>query len=245
MPGDLWFLGKNRILCGDALLPETYSKLMGEQPADFVFTNPTSDALDHSFREVFVNLKNASTPGAIQIVCDWRHLQHLLSAAERAETELTDLRVWIGNGAKQGFLQGNNFKLLFVFQNVANKRKKKVQLKPCHRTPRNRHPPKKDGNTNTNAPHVGFSETTVAMAAEAITNCTARGQNVLDPFLGNGATLMAADQVGRICFGIDLDPGFVDVSIRRWQRATGETAVDANSNRAFTDLEEVRHGEKR
>jgi DNA modification methylase len=83
------------------------------------------------------------------------------------------------------------------------------------------------------------------MAAQAITSCTARGRNVLDPFLGNGATLMAADQVGRICFGIDLDPRCVDMCIRRWQQVTGETAVHANSNRAFSDLEEVRHGENR
>jgi DNA modification methylase len=245
MPGDLWLLGKNRILCGDALLPETYSLLMGEKPADSVFTNPPSDALDDSFRELFVNLKNACTLGTIQIVCDWRHLQDLLRAAERAEAELTDLRIWIGNGAKQSFLQGNSFQLLFAFQNVANKLKKKVQLKPCHRTPRNGHPPKKDGTTNTDAPHFGSSETTVAMAAEAITSCTARGQNVLDPFLGNGTTLIAAEQVGRICCGIDVDPGCVDMSIRRWQQATGETAVHANSNRSFGDLEEVRHGEKR
>jgi DNA modification methylase len=83
------------------------------------------------------------------------------------------------------------------------------------------------------------------MAAEAIRNRTARGQNVLDPFLGSGATLIAAEQAGRICYGIDLDPECIDITIRRWQQTTGETAVHATSNRSFSDLEEVCRGEKR
>jgi DNA modification methylase len=241
-PNDVWFLGKNRIICGDALLPETYSLLMGEKPADSVFTTPPSDALDDSFREVFVNLKNACTPGAIQIVCDWRHLQHLLRAAERAEAELTDLRVWISNGAKQGFLQGNNCQLLFVFQNFINKRKNKSQLEPCDPTRNNKPPRRKAGDMGADAPR---RDATIAMAAEAMMAGSADGEVVLDPFLGDGTTLIAAEQVGRICCGIDLDPRCVDMTIRRWQRATGEIAVHATSNRSFSDLEEVCRGEKR
>jgi hypothetical protein len=215
---------------------------MGEKPADSVFTTPPSDALDDSFREVFVNLKNACTPGAIQIVCDWRHLQHLLRAAERAEAELTDLRVWISNGAKQGFLQGNNCQLLFVFQNFINKRKNKSQLEPCDPTRNNKPPRRKAGDMGADAPR---RDATIAMAAEAMMAGSADGEVVLDPFLGDGTTLIAAEQVGRICCGIDLDPRCVDMTIRRWQRATGEIAVHATSNRSFSDLEEVCRGEKR
>jgi len=88
-------------------------------------------------------------------------------------------------------------------------------------------------------------DATIAMAAEAIMAASADGEVVLDPFLGDGTTLIAAEQVGRIFRGIDLDPGCVDMSIRRWQQATGETAVDAKSTRSFSDLEEVCCGEKR
>jgi DNA modification methylase len=241
-PNDVWLLGKNRVICGDALLPQTYSLLMGAQPAHSVFTNPPSDALDDSFREVFVNLKNASTPGAIQIVCDWRHLRDLLRAAERAEAELTDLRVWINNSAKQGFLQGNNLKLLFAFQNFINKRKNKSQLERCDLTRNNKPPRRKAGDMGADAPR---RDATIAMAAEAIMARSADGEVVLDPFLGAGTTLIAAEQVGRICCGIDLNPRCVDMSIRRWQQATGETAVHATTNRSFSYLEEVCRGEKR
>jgi DNA modification methylase len=241
-PNDVWLLGKNRIICGDALLPQTYSLLMGAQPADSVFTNPPSDAIDGSFHKVFVNLKNASIPGAIQIVCDWRHIQHLLSAAERAEAELRDLCVWVSNGAKQGFLQGNNLKLLFVFQNFISKRKNRSHLDPCNATRNKKRPLRKAGNMGADAPR---RDATIAMAAEAIMAASADGEVVLDPFLGDGTTLIAAEQVGRIFRGIDLDPGCVDMSIRRWQQATGETAVDAKSTRSFSDLEEVCCGEKR
>jgi DNA modification methylase len=245
MLGDLWLLGKNRVISGDPLLRETYSMLMGEKPADSVFTNPPYDALGDSFREVFVNLTNASAQCAIQIVCDRRRLQGLLAAAEHAKAKLTDLGIWVSNGAKPGFLQGNNFQLLFTFQNCISKKRNELHLKPCHSTRKDDYLPKKDPSTNTEATQFGFFETTIAMAAEAIRNRTARGQNVLDPFLGSGATLIAAEQAGRICYGIDLDPECIDITIRRWQQTTGETAVHATSNRSFSDLEEVCRGEKR
>src|SRR6202046_4887394 len=57
----------------------------------------------------------------------------------------------------------------------------------------------------------------VAMVADAILDCTARGDIVLDAFLGSGSTLIAAERVGRVCYGVEIDPKYVDVTIRRWQ----------------------------
>lgn len=64
----------------------------------------------------------------------------------------------------------------------------------------------------------------VALIADAILDCSARGDIVLDGFLGSGSTLIAAERVGRICFGLEIDPGYVDTAVRRWQRYTGEQA---------------------
>jgi DNA modification methylase len=75
----------------------------------------------------------------------------------------------------------------------------------------------------------------VAMIADAILDVTVRGDLVLDPFLGSGSTLMAAERVGRICRGIELDPLYVDLTIRRWQRLTGECAR-REDGAAFDDL---------
>jgi DNA modification methylase len=55
-------------------------------------------------------------------------------------------------------------------------------------------------------------------------NSSRSGEIVLDPFLGSGSTLVAAEQLRRRCYGVDLDPRYVDVAVRRWEQLTGETA---------------------
>ena len=61
----------------------------------------------------------------------------------------------------------------------------------------------------------------VAMVADAILDCSARGDIVLDAFLGSGTTLIAAERTGRRCYGLELDPAYVDTTVRRWQALTG------------------------
>jgi DNA modification methylase len=65
----------------------------------------------------------------------------------------------------------------------------------------------------------------VAMIAEAIKDASPRGGIVLDPFLGSGTTLLACEKVGRRCSGVEYEPSYVDVAIRRWQQYTGQDAV--------------------
>ena len=76
----------------------------------------------------------------------------------------------------------------------------------------------------------------VAMVADAILDCSARGDIVLDAFLGSGTTLIAAERTGRRCYALELDPAYVDTTIRRWQALTGGSARNAASNRSFDDL---------
>ena len=87
----------------------------------------------------------------------------------------------------------------------------------------------------------------VALIADAILDCTARDEIVLDSFLGSGTTLMAAERVGRVCYGIEIDPLYVDTAVRRWQRHTGGHAIHAVSGRRFNDIAqdaEVHHGQQ-
>ena len=74
------------------------------------------------------------------------------------------------------------------------------------------------------------------MIAAAILDCSARGEIVLDPFLGSGSTLLAAERVGRICCGMELDPLYVDAAILRWQSFTGDSAVHTVTGTRFDDL---------
>jgi DNA modification methylase len=82
------------------------------------------------------------------------------------------------------------------------------------------------------------------LIADAMLDCSARGEIILDSFLGSGSTLIAAERVGRVCYGMEIDPLYVDVAIRRWQRLTGDRAVHAGTNKNFDDLavtQEVQH----
>ena len=77
-----------------------------------------------------------------------------------------------------------------------------------------------------------------------IQNNTERGEIVYDPFLGSGTTLIAAQTMGRICYGLEIDPRYVDLTVRRWQQVTGEKAIRESDGRAFgeitsTDAKEV------
>jgi DNA modification methylase len=73
----------------------------------------------------------------------------------------------------------------------------------------------------------------VAMVADAILDCSTRGDLVLDPFLGSGTTLIAAERVGRRCFGIEIDPAYADTIIRRFQAFTGDVARQALTGKTF------------
>ena len=76
----------------------------------------------------------------------------------------------------------------------------------------------------------------VALVADAILDCTERGRIVLDTFVGSGTTLIAAERTGRRCHALELDAGYVDTTVRRWQALTGEKARHAISGRSFDDL---------
>jgi DNA modification methylase len=78
----------------------------------------------------------------------------------------------------------------------------------------------------------------VALVADAILDCTARGEIVLDGFLGSGTTVLAATRTGRHCYGLEIDPLYVDTIVRRLQKFTGATAIHAATGRSFNELEE-------
>lgn len=77
----------------------------------------------------------------------------------------------------------------------------------------------------------------VEMIADAMLDCTGHGDRVIDCFLGSGTALVAAERTGRICYGMELDPLYVDVAIRRWQTFTGEAAIDLATGRTFAEIE--------
>ena len=76
----------------------------------------------------------------------------------------------------------------------------------------------------------------VEMIRDAILDVTNRGDIVLDSFLGSGSTLIAAEMAGRICYGMEIEPLYVDTTIRRWQELTGKSAVHLNTGKTYREL---------
>jgi len=77
----------------------------------------------------------------------------------------------------------------------------------------------------------------VQLVADAIMDCSARGDIVIDSFLGSGTSVIAAERTGRRCYGLELDPLYVDATVRRWQNFTGEDARHPSSGRTFNELQ--------
>lgn len=88
--------------------------------------------------------------------------------------------------------------------------------------------------------HAHATPKPVPLCIDAILDFTNRGEVVLDAFLGSGTTLIAAERCGRVCCGIELDPRFVDVSVRRWETLTGEHAVLKGTGQTFDEVAATR-----
>ncbi len=73
-----------------------------------------------------------------------------------------------------------------------------------------------------------------------ILNNSSPGQAVFEPFMGSGTTLIAAETTGRVCFGVELNPAYVDVAIERWQAFTGAAALLADTSESFAELKAMR-----
>ena len=195
-------------------------------------------------------LAKYSQNGSLHYLCmDWRHMGELLAAGRRAYHSLLNMGVWVKGAPGMGSFLRSQHELIFVFKNGSAPYRNHVQL---GRFGRNRsnvwHYPsansfsKSGDEGNLLALHPTVKP--VALVADAILDCTARGDLILDSFLGSGSTLIAAERVGRVCFGIELDPLYVDVAIRRWQRRTGDQAVNVCTGKLFDEMvvEEVAHG---
>ncbi len=204
------------------------------------FTTCLSKALSQLVRN--------SEEGALHYICiGWRHIGELLAAAEPIYAKIENLCVWVQDSGTQGSLYRSQHELVLVFRNGKIKRSKNIQpgLDSRHRTNVWRYPlvsssssPTEEHNLSTIKPAVK----PVALVADAILDSTSRGQIVLDPFLGRGSTLIASEQAGRVCYGIELNPIYCDVIIRRWQAFTGQKAVLGESGQFFGESAGGSHG---
>jgi DNA modification methylase len=173
---------------------------------------------------------------------DWRHSGELLTAAGQVYAEFKNLCIWIKDVAGQGSLYRSQHELVFVFKSGREPHRNNIQLGQFGRYRTNVWQYRRVNSLASATDEGKLSELhptikPTELVADAILDCTARGDIVLDAFLGSGTTVMAAERTGRCCFGMEIEPHYVDTAIRRWQAYTGESAVHSVTGRTFNEIE--------
>jgi DNA modification methylase len=189
--------------------------------------------------QVCTRCRDASTEGSIHYLCmDWRHIGEILAAGHAVYSEFKNLCVWVKDNGGMGSLYRSQHELVLVFKHGTAPHVNNVSLGRYGRS---------RSNVWSYAGANSFARATdegnllalhptvkpVAMIADALYDCSRRGDVVLDPFLGSGSTMIAAERTGRRCAGLELDPLYIDVAIRRWQRYTGKDAVHVATGESF------------
>ena len=181
-----------------------------------------------------------SLDGALHyLFIDWRHLYELITAAQGIYTEQKNLCVWNKSNGSMGSFYRSKHELIAVYKHGTAPHINNVEL---GRYGRNRTNVWDYAGVNTFRP--GRMEDLQAhptvkplrLIADAILDSTHRGDAVLDPFLGSGTTLLACEDTGRVGYGMELDPRYVDVAVRRWQTHTGQSARLKGTHLTFDEL---------
>ena len=237
-PGDIWILGKNKLMCGDSTIKESVNKLMNNEKADFILTDPpynvdyegkTAEALkiqnDHMennqfyefLESAFKNMYDAIKDGGSIYVfhADTEGL-NFRNAFLNAGFKLAQCLVWVKNTFVMGRqdYQWRHEPILYGWKEGAghyfiNDRKQSTVLEFDKPTRNAEHPTMKP----------------VDLLVYLIKNSCKQDELILDLFGGSGSTLIAAEQIQRKSYLMELDPKYCDVIVKRWENLTGEKAV--------------------
>lgn len=199
----------------------------------------SSDQFTAFLTDSLATLQRFVTDGALIYACmDWRHLYELLAAGRQCGLPLFNICVWAKTNAGMGSLYRSQHELVCVFKAGTADHTNNIELGRHGRNRSNLWTYRGLNSFGADRNELLASHPTVKpvlMIADAIRDVTKRGEAVLDIFLGSGSTLMAAEETGRVCFGADLDPLYVDVAVRRWQRKTRCDALHAETGECFDD----------
>jgi len=248
-PGDLWVLGKHRLLCGDATVATDVERLLGDvKPLLMVTDPPYGVEYDPGWRNQAGAAKTKRTGKVLNDDrADWREAWALFPGDVAY--------VWHGalhatTVADSLIASGFNIRSQIIWAKdrlVLSRGDYHWQHEPCL------YAVKKTGkghwagdrkqttlwqiaNKDQDAETVHGTQKPVECMRRPLLNNSSPGQAVYEPFMGSGTTLIAAETTGRVCYGIELNPAYVDVAVERWQAFTGQAAVLEGDGRAFADI---------
>jgi hypothetical protein len=262
--GDVWSLGRHRLLCGDAMDSASFIALMSGEKAQIVITDPpynvrvadvsrvgqyrefamaSGEMTDPEFETflgtIMAQLVAFSVPGSLHFIfMDWRHLYPLLTAGRRHYAGYKNLCVWTKTNFGMGSLYRSQHELIAVFMTGVAPQPAIAGVQQG----RNRSNVWRYAGTNTFrdgrdqdlADHPTVKP--VAMIIDAIKDGSQRGDAVLDCFAGAGTTILAAERTGRRAFAMEIDPLYVDTAVQRWQTATGRDAILIKTGQTYDEL---------
>lgn len=270
VPGAVWSMPPHTVGCGSASELAFVRRVLSGQTAAMCFTDSPQNLKAYSIscevcdqhpdfargtgemsRDEYIGFtcdwlsvvqQCCSSSALIYSCSDWRHLMEMTVAGYSRGMELSQIVTWVIPHAQMGGFYRNQSEFICIFR-AKDTPRDNVQL---GRRGRNRtnvwnYPGMTSfGKEPDNLLGLHPTAKPVAMIADAMRDATKRGEIVLDCFLGSGSSLMAADETGRICCGIELEPRYVDVAVRRWQNATGREAVLLSTGEPFNAFAERR-----
>ena len=253
VPGDLWRLGDHRLICGDSTSTDVVAKLLGDiRPLLMVTDPPYGVEYDPAWRNATGAAKTKRTgkvlnddradgreawalfPGDVVYV--WHGALHATTVADSLIAAGFDIRSQIIWAKDRLVLSRGDYHW---------------QHEPCWYAVKKRGKGHWAGdrkqttlwqiaNRDQDAETVHGTQKPVECMRRPILNNSSPGQAIYEPFMGSGTTLIAAETTGRVCYGIELNPAYVDVAIARWQNLTGQAAVLDGTDKTFADLTATR-----
>jgi len=250
--GDLWILGNHRLLCGSSTIATDVERLLGSvKPALMVTDPPYGVEYDPSWRNQAGTAKTKRTgkvlnddradwreawdlfPGDVAYV--WHGALHAAEVAESLEAAGFNVRSQIIWAKDRLVLSRGDYHWQHEPCWYAVRKSGKGHWAGDRKQTTLWHISGKDQDADT----VHGTQKPVECMRRPILNNSSPGQAIYEPFMGSGTTLIAAETTGRVCFGIELNPSYIDVAVERWQQFTGQTATLDGTEQTFAELAET------
>jgi DNA modification methylase len=253
-PGDVFVLGRHRVICGDSRDPAVLIALMTSAQARLLLTDEpynvpigghvtggnhrefamaSGEMSEAEFAAFNLAWMGAALPhlvdgGVFGTFIDWRSIHIVQRSVSELKLTPLNLIVWAKTNAGMGSLYRSQHELFPLFKKGDAAHVNNVGLGRGGRWRSNLWTYPGASSRNSDA-RKGLQDhptvKPVALLADALLDLTARDEIVLDPFLGSGSTLMAAERTGRSCYGVEFEPRYVDLIVARYEDVTGKQAM--------------------